>query len=597
MAEDYRDDMKHCIYGLDADLIMLGLITHEPNVMILREEVFGAKKKVLNPFMRSTVKYVEKFELFYISIMREYLEMEFLDIKQKLKFEFNIERIIDDFVFFCFFIGNDFLPNLYTMDIESGALDNIFNYYKEILPTLDDYITYHGKIDFKKAEKIFAKLATHELTELKNKLRNIQKECTTRNSVKQKQYEEKRNLKKRMKINTKKESFLISLMNEQNEAKVVEFKQKKVREKIQTFKEKYEDEMKKRGHSAFNFQEDIDNYMKDEIQKNIAKINEKDNEKEIGIDYSQSESQSEPNLSSSSPNTKFKKEKREKKSGKDIDTGGLVNLFVSSDEDIEINSKPLRTVRENEDKIQYIIKQVVKYHRYLKDENYCSDVHIGDISDVDIGEVSDPYVSMDEAFNSVYTKEYAERQDMDLLFQEKLINYYVKDVNQAKAFYYKEKLNIDLETEEGKAEQRNMFSKYLEGLQWVLYYYYRGVKDWRWFYPYHYAPMISDFEKIKEYLDYDFDKVLTPIAPFPPFQSLLFILPRKSRDLIPRCYWSVYQELSEYFPEKFSIDFNGKKMAWETIVLIPFIPEEVVVDFETKKREEAFSDHNSKYII
>ena len=47
--------------------------------------------------------------------------------------------------FFLFFIGNDFLPNLNIMDIETGALDNIFSFYKDCLHVLDDYITYHGK--------------------------------------------------------------------------------------------------------------------------------------------------------------------------------------------------------------------------------------------------------------------------------------------------------------------------------------------------------------------------------------------------------------------------------------------------------------------
>jgi 5'-3' exoribonuclease 1 len=37
-----------------------------------------------------------------------------------------------------------------------------------------------------------------------------------------------------------------------------------------------------------------------------------------------------------------------------------------------------------------------------------------------------------------------------------------------------------------------MLRRYLEGMQWVMYYYYQGAKHWRWYYPYHYPPMISD---------------------------------------------------------------------------------------------------------
>jgi hypothetical protein len=38
-APDYNPNLTHCIYGLDADLMMLGLSTHEPNFCLLREEV------------------------------------------------------------------------------------------------------------------------------------------------------------------------------------------------------------------------------------------------------------------------------------------------------------------------------------------------------------------------------------------------------------------------------------------------------------------------------------------------------------------------------------------------------------------------------
>jgi 5'-3' exoribonuclease 1 len=74
----------------------------------------------------------------------------------------------------------------------------------------------------------------------------------------------------------------------------------------------------------------------------------------------------------------------------------------------------------------------------------------------------------------------------------KFVNLYNEDIKLAKQYYYKTKVEFDIETEEGQAKKKKMLKKYLEGTQWVLYYYYRGSPHWRWFYPYHYAPMISD---------------------------------------------------------------------------------------------------------
>lgn len=113
----------HCIYGLDADLILLGLITHEPHVIILREEVKLGNVRGLPE--RDYAGTPPKFQVLYLNLLREYLFIEFSFMEG-----LDLERFIDDFVVLMLFVGNDFIPRLPTFEIHEGAVDRLFEIYK-----------------------------------------------------------------------------------------------------------------------------------------------------------------------------------------------------------------------------------------------------------------------------------------------------------------------------------------------------------------------------------------------------------------------------------------------------------------------------------
>jgi len=98
--EGYQPNTRHCMYGQDADLIMLGLVSHEPHFTLLREIVdFGGGFSRNDNALKTVFKFSKQadFQLLHLSILREYLSIEFvygLDPES-----YDLERIIDDFVF------------------------------------------------------------------------------------------------------------------------------------------------------------------------------------------------------------------------------------------------------------------------------------------------------------------------------------------------------------------------------------------------------------------------------------------------------------------------------------------------------------------
>lgn len=149
---------------------------------------------------------------------------------------------------------------------------------------------------------------------------------------------------------------------------------------------------------------------------------------------------------------------------------------------------------------------------------------------------------------------------------------YVLDIQKYRNDYYKYNLkDIDL---------KKLCYDYLEGIQWVLSYYTRGVPDWKWCFKHHYAPFASE---LAEYIsDFNFP-VKIETHPTTPFQQLLSVLPPKSSGLIPvplsQLLTDSTSEIKKFCPNNFDIDISGKRREWEGIVLLP------IVDFDVIRKE------------
>lgn len=162
-----QPNIKHCLYGLDADLILLSLLSHEPHIILLREEVtLGGVRSTPD---RHCIGDPKKFTLLFIPVLREYLKIEL----QKLP-QIDLERFIDDFVVLMLFIGNDFLPRLPTFEINEGAIEYLLNNYMQKWKTIG-YLSRDGVINWHTLEKFMENLPEYEQKILKERLNDRRK--------------------------------------------------------------------------------------------------------------------------------------------------------------------------------------------------------------------------------------------------------------------------------------------------------------------------------------------------------------------------------------------------------------------------------------
>jgi 5'-3' exoribonuclease 2 len=490
-SPEHDPNTRHVIYGLDADLIMLGLATHEPHFRVLREDVFfqeskarmcklcgqkghdernckgEAKEKDGEFDEKDKALPLKPFIWLHVSILREYLAVE-LEVP-RLPFRWDLERAIDDWVFMCFFVGNDFLPHLPALEIRENGIDTLTAIWKDNLPVMGGYMTKDGHVDLERAQYILAGLAKQE-----DAIFRRRKEVEDRReaSFKRRQAQQGNNGKGRAQDSplTKKARkgppeangpppgmalFPVSSISQITHDMVVN----------------------RRALERANVaNKSAASVLKSQIQGLMSQSQAKPDG---------DEPTKEEDKETKTPPSALGKRKAELISEDADSTPG-----ASSDAEMPASSEdegPVDTVR-------------------------------------------------------LWEEGYADR-------------------------YYEQKFKVDAKD---IAFRHKVARAYVEGLAWVLMYYFQGCPSWEWFYPYHYAPFAADFVDLgKMKINFEKGRISRP------FEQLMSVLPAASRHAIPEVFHDLMTKedspIIDFYPEEFEIDLNGKKMSWQGVALLPFI--------------------------
>jgi 5'-3' exonuclease len=117
------------IYGLDADLIFLTMSSQCPNLFLLRES--DQFNMISNTDIEEELLYVDiDLSKKYINDLFTSYYLEEIEGVSGVSESFNLD-FTNDYVFICYFLGNDFLPHLPSIDIKMNGLDIIQECYIE----------------------------------------------------------------------------------------------------------------------------------------------------------------------------------------------------------------------------------------------------------------------------------------------------------------------------------------------------------------------------------------------------------------------------------------------------------------------------------
>jgi 5'-3' exoribonuclease 1 len=161
---DYHSKTTTVIYGLDADLIMLS-INHLPisnKIYLFRETPHFIKS--INSELNPNENYIMDIPELARIIIDDMNNHEPLNTEQQ-------KNRIYDYIFMCFFLGNDFMPHFPSINIRTGGVDKMINAYKATIGSTDQNLTDGNKIYWKNVRKLVDFLAKIEEQNIKTEMK------------------------------------------------------------------------------------------------------------------------------------------------------------------------------------------------------------------------------------------------------------------------------------------------------------------------------------------------------------------------------------------------------------------------------------------
>ncbi|KAK4047900.1 5'-3' exoribonuclease 2 [Microbotryomycetes sp. JL201] len=583
---------KHVIYGLDADLIMLSLATHEPYFKVLREDVFAQDKKGRGchrcgqPGHHSSnctappkekdddaaakASALKPFIFLDVSVLREYLAVELSAPVHS--FPFDLERAIDDWVFLIFFVGNDFLPHLPSLEIREGAIDVLIGIWKNSLEQMGGYLAEHGKVNLDRAQIILDQLAERE-DDIFRKRREAEE--------RQDRNEKRRKIEADARKDAQAQRGGMHLQNGHDYVPV----RPSVPQRPEGLPSKpgssaappvVAADSKSRVQDVAGLVGSNSSIVANRRAIRMANLNAAEMIKaelsagktadpaETGVDLAK-----EKNLSAAEM---LKQElKKEQEKGDQIKVEDVIEAAVEDD------------TKDVEEKVEEVVEAAM-------DEAPASSSPRGVKRKADEAEVdkdNGQEAGQDDEDEDDDTKAPGSEAKLPPLKQ--LGNNMVEQEDTVKLWepgykerYYRQKFGVELSDEEFR---RSIVKSYVEGLCWVLEYYYQGTPSWHWYYPYHFSPFASDFKDLAS-LSIEF----TLGAPSKPYEQLMGVFPAASRVHLPEPFQQLMikedSPIIDFYPEDFEIDMNGKKMVWQGVALLPFIDQKRLLDAMATKYPE-----------